>query len=881
MKFFKYILLFSLTIYGFISFATHNRAGEIQLIPVDGSCTKFKAIVITYTKESSPADRPELTIDWGDGDTSEIPRINGNGNGVSIGGDIKYNVYEGTHTYIGGGAVYTVSIEDPNRNANVINITNSVQTPFYIFSKVFINSFLGGCNSNPVLLNPPIDDACACKKYIHNPGATDPDGDSLSYELVNCKGEAGVDIPGYSIPSGIDIDPVTGDFTWNCPNPQGEFNFAILVHEWRRFGNQVYEVGQVLRDMQITVGPCNNNPPVLQPIPDLCVTAGTVINFQVSASDQDNDMITLSATGSPLLQTVSPATFQGATGAGVVFADFNWATQCDHVKSAPYYMFFKATDNGTPTPLVDYKTVTIKVVGPKPLNVNAQPQGTKMIITWNPSVCSQVTGYKVYRKIGCNNLQPADCETGMPSSWGYTLIGTTTGLNATTYTDNNGGSGLTPGISYSYRVVAKFPDGVDSYVSDEDCAQLVRDIGVLTHVSVLKTDAVNGIDSIAWTKPIGDVNNLDTNSNPGPYEYRLYRANDIQGTGTYTLIKTFTSPTFYGLTARAWVDSSANTLDHGNNYKLEFYSNSELIGFSKASSVFLTLTPNDNQLKLTWEHYVPWINYTYHIYRKVPGATNYQFLTTTTALEYTDLNLSNGSDYCYYVKSEGSYSTSGMPSPLLNNSQETCKAPYDNTPPCAPTVSIEGDCETFSISLKWNNPNNKCADDVIQYKVYGTGWEDTTTYSLIYTINSQSDTTLVIDSLIDNMAGCYYLTALDSNANESIKGTPFCIDNCPRYELPNVFTPDKNTINDFFEPLPGWRFIKDIDLKIYDRWGTLVFKTTDPAIMWDGTNMQSKKPGSDGVYYYVCVVNEKHLGGIQSRKLSGFIHMFMDAKGGD
>ena len=71
-------------------FATHNRAGEIRLVPIDPTnCLTFKAIITTYTKESSPADRPEFTIYWGDGDSSSLPRVNGNGNGVSIGNDIK------------------------------------------------------------------------------------------------------------------------------------------------------------------------------------------------------------------------------------------------------------------------------------------------------------------------------------------------------------------------------------------------------------------------------------------------------------------------------------------------------------------------------------------------------------------------------------------------------------------------------------------------------------------------------------------------------------------------------------------------------------------------------------------------------------------------
>ena len=76
--------------------ATHNRAGEINLEQI-GTLT-LRATITTYTKASSPVDRQDLIINWGDGSTDTLPRSNGAGNkGESLPNDIRKNIYIGTH----------------------------------------------------------------------------------------------------------------------------------------------------------------------------------------------------------------------------------------------------------------------------------------------------------------------------------------------------------------------------------------------------------------------------------------------------------------------------------------------------------------------------------------------------------------------------------------------------------------------------------------------------------------------------------------------------------------------------------------------------------------------------------------------------------------
>ncbi|HWY36379.1 MAG TPA: gliding motility-associated C-terminal domain-containing protein, partial [Nitrosopumilaceae archaeon] len=286
-----------------------------------------------------------------------------------------------------------------------------------------------------------------------------------------------------------------------------------------------------------------------------------------------------------------------------------------------------------------------------------------------------------------------------------------------------------------------------------------------------------------------------------------------------------------------------------------------------ASSVFLKATGLAKRMQLDMIAQTPWVNYTYFIYRQNSVGTNYIFIDSTHLSTYIDTNLANGKTYCYKVKAIGQYSNSTIYHPLYNWSQKVCAAPIDKEAPCAPTINVSGDCVTQITQMTWNNPNKSCCKDASYYTLYFTPVKDSTMIKInSFPINTTSFQTDYASSI----AGCYAITATDSSGNESVKGAVSCVDNCPEYELPNIFTPNGDSINDYFIPVKN-RFVKDIDLKIYNRWGELMFQTTNPAIHWDGKSMQSKLPGSDGTYFYVCDVHTIHYTGIVTLKLKGFI----------
>lgn len=66
--------------------------------------------------------------------------------------------------------------------------------------------------------------------------------------------------------------------------------------------------------------------------------------------------------------------------------------------------------------------------------------------------------------------------------------------------------------------------------------------------------------------------------------------------------------------------------------------------------------------------------------------------------------------------------------------------------------------------------------------------------------------------------------------------------------IPNVFTPNGDGLNDFF--VVDSKKLKQVDLKIYNRWGNRVFSTDSMIVNWDG-NDQSGNACAEGCYYYV------------------------------
>jgi gliding motility-associated-like protein len=77
-------------------------------------------------------------------------------------------------------------------------------------------------------------------------------------------------------------------------------------------------------------------------------------------------------------------------------------------------------------------------------------------------------------------------------------------------------------------------------------------------------------------------------------------------------------------------------------------------------------------------------------------------------------------------------------------------------------------------------------------------------------------------------------------------------DGNPFKSIPNVFSPNKDGINDVFYikgNLPN-ECIDDFEIKIYNRWGKMVYESRDFSFRWIGDGLDP------GVYFYVMKIKE-------------------------
>ncbi len=72
---------------------------------------------------------------------------------------------------------------------------------------------------------------------------------------------------------------------------------------------------------------------------------------------------------------------------------------------------------------------------------------------------------------------------------------------------------------------------------------------------------------------------------------------------------------------------------------------------------------------------------------------------------------------------------------------------------------------------------------------------------------------------------------------------------CSDFLVPNIFTPNNDGINDDF--VINVLNPSSYSIDIYDRWGNMVYTSTDPTVYWNGKLMGTQYLVSDGVYYYI------------------------------
>jgi gliding motility-associated-like protein len=222
--------------------------------------------------------------------------------------------------------------------------------------------------------------------------------------------------------------------------------------------------------------------------------------------------------------------------------------------------------------------------------------------------------------------------------------------------------------------------------------------------------------------------------------------------------------------------------------------------------------------------------------------------------------------------------------------------------------SVTNDWTLNGASLSNNNGTSFLGVDMGTYQVVSTnagGCTFTTTAELISANNNpvitiqnltqsgcwDGPTTLSIDASYTNISwdngsnassidllsnATVNVSALDVNGCAATGTFALDLPECAALVIPNIFSPTNDNFNETFHLVfsadGSTTAVANYSVQIFNRWGTLVFETTDPNNNWNGTI--NGNDAATGVYFYI--VEAKYANGesiLLPEQRSGWFHL--------
>ena len=236
------------------------------------------------------------------------------------------------------------------RSGAISTIYNPGNT--YLYVESYLNVNLAPCNNSPTFSNDPVPFICIGQEFCFNHGATDSDGDSISYELITPMTSANTTVQylnSYSnldplvTTTGLAFNEVTGDLCMTPSMAQASV-MGVLVKEYRN--GQL--IGSVIRDMQLNTETCTNNNPYVTGVDgsgQFSTTAcvGQTVSFDIPSVDDDaDDILTLTWDNGITGATVTPDEANQPVGA------FNWDTSVGGITAGNYTFTVTIEDDNCP-----------------------------------------------------------------------------------------------------------------------------------------------------------------------------------------------------------------------------------------------------------------------------------------------------------------------------------------------------------------------------------------------------------------------------------------------------------------------------------------------------------------------------------------------------
>lgn len=456
---------------------------------------------------------------------------------------------------------------------------------------------------------------------------------------------------------------------------------------------------------------------------------------------------------------------------------------------------------------------------PELTNVSVDINTQTVNISWKMSDADKVDGYIIKRQIfGYEGVVDGSVNT----------IATINNRNQYSYIDNKDAYGYAMPSSRveSYRVVA-FKNTSGGKVLYSNMSRQVSTI----YLSPIKFDLCNKQNKLEWTAYNGFANNLKA--------YKIYYSHSLDA-----------NPVFVGE-----VDASTTTFTHSNiellqkyYYHIEAVSNSSLTSNSNRQLVITksilnskimnadyatVIEKNKAELSFSLDKTAKIKSYILLKSDKINGKYDTVSIFKGGVEKITYIDTLKTSKYIKYYKLAA-----------VNECGE-----ISGETNIANNIVLKAKASTYEKlinNLSWNAYEN-WRGGVKSYNIYrsfnGEEFEKIATLTP-NNLNFDDNIKHFLDSR-GNVVGstgkfCYYIEAEEDKTNPyGIIGKSKSNVKCTYQEaivyLPNAINPNSQFAeNRTFRPFTT--FVSDYQLIIYDRWGGIVFKSTDPLKAWDGTN---------------------------------------------
>lgn len=269
--------------------------------------------------------------------------------------------------------------------------TNLVGTPLFYIETVF-NSSQTWNNNSPYYSVKPIPYVCLNRPFSFNMGAIDQDGDSLWSQLINplattsC-GAAPTNAQTQTLTPAINFTnnpfQTNNSFLINGNNGQMSFTSAMLgggalsirTKEYRKTpGQTAYEIGSIMRDVQIQTIVCSNTPPIIDTVSindsgqflnnRVYGCIGQTLEFCFEITSSDTDAVLKAEDNLPLSIPGATITYTGI-GTDTVKGCFKWTPTANDAGSHSFILITKDSTCKPPGILFTYvNTVDLEIWGP-------------------------------------------------------------------------------------------------------------------------------------------------------------------------------------------------------------------------------------------------------------------------------------------------------------------------------------------------------------------------------------------------------------------------------------------------------------------------------------------------------------------------------------